>query len=197
MARQDTACSDLDRSVQEHKNAAHYDELEKELLVNENYGEVSSAPWYVNLHDKISNILNRDKKRTFVTNTEIRKYLRKKYGPLEGERIELVNSIYQILKQNPTIARHFYKYVNGELGMLDAQKMRQQFPDYEITTFENSDIQPLIEYRDGQVCSVNSPMTKCEQVAHDISVKGYKNTVDEYTVPGYNIGHYKATGSTE
>ena len=139
MARQDTACSDLDRSVQEHKNAAHYDELEKELLVNENYGEVSSAPWYVNLHDKISNILNRDKKRTFVTNTEIRKYLRKKYGPLEGERIELVNSIYQILKQNPTIARHFYKYVNGELGMLDAQKMRQQFPDYEITTFENSE----------------------------------------------------------
>ncbi len=68
---------------------------------------------------------------------------------------------------------------------------------YGKTTFEDTDIQPLVEYRDGQVCSVNTPMTKCEQVAHDISVKGYKNTVDEYTVPGYNIGHYKAPGSTE
>ena len=40
-------------------------------------------------------------------------------------------------------------------------------------------------------------MTKCQQVAHDIGLKGYQETVDEYTTPGYNVGHYKAPGSTE
>lgn len=68
---------------------------------------------------------------------------------------------------------------------------------YGKTTFEGTDILPIIEYRDGQTCNIGSPMTKCEQVAHDISVKGLKETVDEYTVPGYNVGHYKAPGSTE
>lgn len=68
---------------------------------------------------------------------------------------------------------------------------------YGKTTFENTHVQPIIEYRSGQICNINSPMTKCEQVAHDISVKGYQNTVDEYTVPGYNVGHYQAPGSTE
>jgi len=68
---------------------------------------------------------------------------------------------------------------------------------YGKTTFEDTNIQPLVEYRDNQVCSIGRTMTKCEQVAHDISVKGYQNTVDEYTVPGYNVGHYQAPGSTE
>lgn len=68
---------------------------------------------------------------------------------------------------------------------------------YGKTTFENTNIQPITEYRDGQVCAIGNFMTKCEQVAHDISVKGYQNTVDEYTVSGYNVGHYKAPGSTE
>lgn len=68
---------------------------------------------------------------------------------------------------------------------------------YGKTTFEDTNILPILEYREGQVCQINSPMTKCEQVAHDISMKGYENVVDEYTVPGYNVGHYKAPGSTE
>lgn len=68
---------------------------------------------------------------------------------------------------------------------------------YGKTTFEGTDIQPVTEYRDGMVTKVGECMTKCEQVAHDINVKGYENVIDEYTVPGYNVGHYKAPGSTE
>ena len=68
---------------------------------------------------------------------------------------------------------------------------------YGKTTFENTNIQPIIEYRPGQVSSIGTFMTKCEQVSHDINIKGYQNTVDEYTVSGYNVGHYKAPGSTE
>lgn len=65
------------------------------------------------------------------------------------------------------------------------------------STFENSNILPIVEYRDGQVCGKDKTMTKCEQVKHDIELKGMKNVVDEYTVPGYTVGKYKAPGSAE
>ena len=65
------------------------------------------------------------------------------------------------------------------------------------TTFENSHIPPITEYRENQICGINKPMTKCEQVKHDIELKGMNAVVDEYTVPGYTVGRYKAPGSAE
>lgn len=65
------------------------------------------------------------------------------------------------------------------------------------TTFENSHVLPILEYRDGQVCSKDTYMTKCEQIKHDLEVKGVNNVIDEYTSPGHTIGHYKAPGSVE
>lgn len=62
---------------------------------------------------------------------------------------------------------------------------------------ENSHVLPIIEYRDGQLCAKESKMTKCEQVKHDVELKGIKNVVAEYTVPGYTVGKYKAPGSAE
>ena len=67
---------------------------------------------------------------------------------------------------------------------------------YGKTTFEDTNMLPILEYRDGQVCKKDTYMTKCEQVAHEINTKGFQNTVDEYTVPGYNVGYYQAPGST-
>jgi CRISPR/Cas system-associated exonuclease Cas4 (RecB family) len=65
------------------------------------------------------------------------------------------------------------------------------------TTFENTNMLPILEYRDGQVCSKNTMMTKCEQIKHEIEIKGMKNVIDEYTAPGYTVGRYKAPGSAE
>jgi hypothetical protein len=64
------------------------------------------------------------------------------------------------------------------------------------TTFENTPIEPLIEYRGGQFTSVGKCMTKCEQVKHDTETKNIETVIDEYQTPGYSIGHYKAPGST-
>lgn len=64
------------------------------------------------------------------------------------------------------------------------------------TTFEQSTHQPIIEYRDGQVTPVGSCMNKCEQIYHDINIKGINNVIAEYKRPDYNIGQYKAPGST-
>jgi hypothetical protein len=65
------------------------------------------------------------------------------------------------------------------------------------STFENSNVLPILEYRDNQLCQKNSHMTKCEQIKHDIELKGMNNVVDEYTVPGYTVAKYKAPGSVE
>lgn len=66
------------------------------------------------------------------------------------------------------------------------------------TTFENDkSILPILEYRDGQVCSQGSYMTKCEQIKHDIEVKGIKEVVDQYKNPYHSFGKYKAPGSVE
>ena len=65
------------------------------------------------------------------------------------------------------------------------------------TTFENTHALPILEYRDGQLCKVNEHMTKCEQIKHDIEIKGMNTVVDEYTPSGYTVGKYKAPGSAE
>lgn len=64
-------------------------------------------------------------------------------------------------------------------------------------TFENTNTLPILEYRDGQICSKGNYMTKCEQIKHEIELKGMKSVVDEYTSAGYSVGKYKAPGSIE
>jgi hypothetical protein len=64
------------------------------------------------------------------------------------------------------------------------------------TTFENSHILPVIEYRENQITTCGNAMTKCEQIKHDVDLKGIKTVVDEYTAPGYSVGYYKPPGST-
>lgn len=55
----------------------------------------------------------------------------------------------------------------------------------------------LIEYRDGQLIPKDQPMTKCEQIKHDIELYGMSDVIDKYTAEGYNVGSYKAPGSVE
>lgn len=63
------------------------------------------------------------------------------------------------------------------------------------TTFENTNIEPITEYRDGQVCSVGQTMTKCEQIKHDLDLYGIDTTMELYKHPNHTFGSYKAPGS--
>lgn len=65
------------------------------------------------------------------------------------------------------------------------------------TTFEDTHVSSIKEYRDNQLFVIGQNMTKCEQVKHDIELKGINSVVDEYTIPGYTVGKYKAPGSVE
>lgn len=65
------------------------------------------------------------------------------------------------------------------------------------TTFEDTHVSSIKEYRDNQLFTIGQNMSKCEQVKHDIELKGINSVVDEYTIPGYTVGKYKAPGSVE
>jgi len=64
------------------------------------------------------------------------------------------------------------------------------------TTFENTHVQPTIEYRDNQVCTNGTVMTKCEQIKHDIELYGINFVTNEYKQQNHSFGQYKAPGST-
>lgn len=55
----------------------------------------------------------------------------------------------------------------------------------------------IVEYRDNQRTPHGCPMTMCEQIKHAIDVAGMDGAIDKYQKPGYNVGIYKAPGSTE
>lgn len=63
------------------------------------------------------------------------------------------------------------------------------------TTFDNTNIEPITEYREGQVCSIGQTMTKCEQIKHDLDLYGIDTTIDMYKHPNHSFGSYKAPGS--
>lgn len=65
------------------------------------------------------------------------------------------------------------------------------------TTFDNNSILPIVEYRDNQTCKKGSFMTKCEQIKHEIGIKGIDSVSKEYTSPNHSVANYKAPGSVE
>ena len=67
---------------------------------------------------------------------------------------------------------------------------------YGKSTFKDTNIDPLIEYRDGQTCQKDNFMTMCEQLKDDTQLYGIDRVVDKYTRLEYNVGHYEAPGST-
>lgn len=65
------------------------------------------------------------------------------------------------------------------------------------TNFSDSNILPILEYRDGQVCKPGNFMTKCEQVKHDLGLHGMDSVVQSYKHPNHSFEKYKAPGSIE
>lgn len=65
------------------------------------------------------------------------------------------------------------------------------------TTFENTSVTPMVEYRSNQITPVGQIVCKCEQIKHDIDLHGMDVVVNSYKHPNHTFGKYKAPGSTE
>lgn len=100
-------------------------------------------------------------------------------------------------KTEDMIRKKFDTIKNTTVPQLNKSWKCNKLCHFGKTTFENSHILPIVEYRDNQICSKDSHMTKCEQVKHDIELMGINHVIDTYTSPGYTVGKYKAPGSAE
>jgi hypothetical protein len=64
-------------------------------------------------------------------------------------------------------------------------------------TFENTEIKPIIEFREGQVCKRGEKMTVCEQIKYEIDKKGLKRTVEEYKNKDKDFDFYQEPGGAK
>jgi hypothetical protein len=65
------------------------------------------------------------------------------------------------------------------------------------TTFEDTNIDPIVEYRDRMKTNPGYAMCKCEQIKHDTDLHGLDFVIDNYTHLGHNVSKYKDPGSVE
>jgi len=100
-------------------------------------------------------------------------------------------------KTEDMLRRKFEIVKNTKRPKLNKSWMCNKLCHFGKTTFENTAIQPQIEYRDNQICKTGSVMTKCEQIKHDMDLHGMDAVVNLYKNPGHSFGKYKAPGSTE
>lgn len=101
------------------------------------------------------------------------------------------------LKDTEDMLRQKFEVIkNTRKPRLNRSWMCSKLCSFGKTTFENTHIQPIEEYRDGQVCKQGSTMTKCEQVKHDLELYGIDATMGMYKHPNHTVGYYQAPGST-
>lgn len=101
------------------------------------------------------------------------------------------------LKETEQMLRTKFDIIkNNKRPKLNKTWMCTKLCHFGKTTFENTNIDPLIEYRDNQVCKEGSFMTKCEQIRHDVDLHSISNVVKSYKHSNHSFGSYKAPGST-
>ena len=94
------------------------------------------------------------------------------------------------------LRRKFEVIKNTKKPKLNKCWMCNKLCHFGKTTFENTSIDPIIEYRDNQVTQFGNYMTKCEQIRHEIELHGMDYVVQNYSAPNHSVGFYKPPGST-
>jgi len=99
-------------------------------------------------------------------------------------------------KTEDMLRQKFQIVKNSRKPQLHKSWMCTKLCHFGKTTFENTHIEPQVEYRDNQVCGIGDNMTKCEQIKHDINLNGMDIVVDQYKNKNHSFGKYKAPGTT-
>jgi hypothetical protein len=99
-----------------------------------------------------------------------------------------------LLKTEQMIKQKFEKIVTVKKPQLHKSWMCSKLCHFGKTTFDGTSIVPLEEYRYGQTTPCGAIMSKCEQIHHDIEIKGMDSVIQEYKHPNHTFGFYKAPG---
>jgi hypothetical protein len=114
----------------------------------------------------------------------------------DGGPFSMVFHDSDLVETEDMLRRKFEVIKNTRRPRLNKTWMCNKLCHFGKTTFSNSNIEPIEEYRDNQTCQKGSIMTKCEQVKHDLELYGIDATMRMYTHPNHVVGHYQAPGAT-
>jgi hypothetical protein len=101
-----------------------------------------------------------------------------------------------LIKTEQMLRTKFEKIKSVKRPSLHKSWMCNKLCHFGKTSFENSEVPPIIEYRDGQVTPKDKFMSKCEQIHHDIQLNGIDSVVKDYKKSDHSFGFYKAPGET-
>jgi hypothetical protein len=100
------------------------------------------------------------------------------------------------LQSTENMLRHKFEAIKStKKPRLNKTWMCSKLCHFGKTTFDNTNISVIQEYRDGQNCKLGSPMTKCEQIKHDLDLYGIDATIGMYKHTNHSFGSYKSPGS--
>lgn len=113
----------------------------------------------------------------------------------DGGPFSMVFHDSDLIETENMLRQKFEIIKNTRKPKLNRSWMCSKLCHFGKTTFQDSHIQSIEEYRDGQVCQPGSSMTKCEQVKHDLELYGIDAIMKTYQHPNHSIGSYQAPGS--
>lgn len=99
-----------------------------------------------------------------------------------------------LIKTELMLRNKFEKIKLVKRPQLNRSWMCKKLCHFGKTTFENTSIEPLEEYRDNQVTKQGEIMCKCEQISHDIQLQGMDAVIQSYKHPNHSFGFYKPPG---
>jgi hypothetical protein len=99
-----------------------------------------------------------------------------------------------LLRTELMLRNKFEKIKANKKPQLHKSWMCSKLCHFGKSTFDNTAIAPLEEYRDGQVTPKGAIMTKCEQIHHDVQIHGMGEVINQYKHPNHSFGFYKAPG---
>lgn len=101
---------------------------------------------------------------------------------------------FDMQKTEDMLRRKFDVIRNTKRPVLNKSWMCSKLCHFGKTTFENTHIEPIQEYRSNQTTPIGSTMTKCEQVKHDIELHGINTAMSYYKNKNHSFGFYKSPG---
>jgi hypothetical protein len=83
---------------------------------------------------------------------------------------------------------------NTEIPAQNRSWKCKSFCHFGRNTFEGTSVQPIIEFRNGQMADVGQPMTMCDQLFYCMQHRPMSKVIENMSVPGFSPDWYKPPG---
>lgn len=92
------------------------------------------------------------------------------------------------------IRKRFEQVKNTSVPKLNRSWMCERTCHHGMSTFEKTNIEPIREFRTGQITPYGRFMTKCEQTKYMIHKIGIEEVINRMTKDGFSLSNYSAPG---